>query len=135
MASIPPTHRQLSRQQILTEFTGQERPLAHVQLIRLDDPAPTIVFEGEREIYLQWSTHTGGRRPRPLKADEPRELVLISMSGGGWAEYAVDHDLSQDGDLVNEEYLMRVYAIDGTGPTIEESHVALGIDPMGREED
>lgn len=125
MTSIPSTYRQLTRQQILTGFVGQERPRAHVQLIQLNEAAPQTVFEGERELYLQWSTHTGGRRSRLLKADEPRELVLISVSGGGWAEYAPDHDLSENGDLVNEEYLMRVYAVDGTGPTIAENHSAL----------
>ncbi len=119
--SIPENYRQLSREQIASRFAGQERPRCHVQLIRLEESAPRVVFEGERELYLMWSDHAGGRggKARKLKPDDPRRLALITVSGGQWAECMGD-DIEPDGDCVVEDYLMRLYAADGVGPTIAE---------------
>lgn len=68
-----------------------------------------------------WSDYAGGRggKARKLKPSEPRRLALITLSGGDWAECMSD-DIEPDGDCMVENYLMRLYAADGVGPTIAE---------------
>lgn len=119
--SIPENYRQLTRDQILTRFAGQERANCYVRLIRLEDPEPRLVYEGEKELYLMWSDYVGGRggRARKIKAGEPQCLALITVNSGGWAE-CVGDDIASDGDCVVEDYLMQLYAADGQGLTVAE---------------
>ncbi|KPV54342.1 hypothetical protein SE17_04400 [Kouleothrix aurantiaca] len=117
---IPAHHRQLTRQQILTRWQGQDRPRCHVELVRLYEPQPQTVFAGEAVLYLQWSDYVpsrpGSRRMRKRRANEPWRLCIISVSGGAWAEYDPEHGFAdEDGTLVCEDYLMRLYAEDGLG--------------------
>ena len=119
---IPAHYRQLTRQQILTRWQGQDRPRCHVELVRLYEPQPQTVFAGEAVLYLQWSDYVpsrpGSRRMRKRRANEPWRLCIISVSGGAWAEYDPEHGFAdEDGTLVCEDYLMRLYAEDGLGRT------------------
>jgi len=117
---IPAHYRQLTREQILTRWQGQDRPRCHVELVRLYEPQPQTVFAGEAVLYLQWSDYVpsrpGSRRMRKRRANEPWRLCIISVSGGAWAEYDPEHGFAdEDGTLVCEDYLMRLYAEDGLG--------------------
>jgi hypothetical protein len=117
--NLPTHYRQLTRDQILARWPGQQRPLCHVELIRLYDPRPQTMFIGEATLYLQWSDYAaGGRRARRLKQHEPRTLAIISVSNPvAWAEYSPAHHLNSDGSLTTEDYLMWLYAEDGRGRT------------------
>lgn len=42
--AIPAQYRQLTRDQILAGWVGQQRPRCHVELIRLFEPQPQTVF-------------------------------------------------------------------------------------------
>jgi len=50
---IPAHYRQLTREQILSRWQGQNRPQCHVELVRLYEPQPQTRFAGEAVLYLQ----------------------------------------------------------------------------------
>lgn len=101
----PPWWRQLNREQIEALPQGAET-IAWVQLYRLFDPSPLLVWEGISPIRI-------GKRMRPLRRGE-HPIYLLAMTLGDWAEYD-GADIYEDGQCIIEDYAMDLYRADGHG--------------------
>lgn len=101
----PPSWRQLNREQIEALPQGAET-IAWVQLYRLFDPAPLLVWEGISPIQIE-------KRMRPLWPSES-PIWMLAMTLGDWAEYD-GVDIHEDGQCVIEDYAMDLYRADGHG--------------------
>jgi len=115
---MPQDYQQLTKAEIVARFQSQQRPRVFVQLLRLYEPEPVTVFQGELELSLVWSNAGPGRTRRLQPAGTPLRLILISVASDGpigWAEGSED-DIGESGDVVVEDYLMRVYSPSRSDP-------------------
>jgi hypothetical protein len=111
--------RQLTRQQFLQKYAGQQRVTVYTCLSRMytsrSDMRIEREHEGIMELDLNWAvSKSRGRRasPSPLRPQELERIVVVTH---GWAEASPDSDMGDDGDIMVEDYLMQCFAPDGEG--------------------
>lgn len=112
----PPAMRRVARAQFDQLI---DKGAYFVRLIRLDDPMPLLVWEGQMPLKIE-RHHIPARKKRGLS---PNTLNLY-IGTGLWCGYSGE-DIENDGSLVLEDFLMEVYAPWGTGGALE----PVGDDP------
>ena len=109
--------RQLTKQQIIEKFRGQDEVSAHVRLT-IQGKTPKRIRSEVMPLYLEW-----GQRSRA--AHQPPEVFLraIAPMDLNWPE-GDEQAITEGGDIVVGNSLMQIFAEDGQGQPIDEPEKA-----------